>query len=95
MTPCKGCPHAAKCKKAGKCMKKNLPKRGQRAATNKAREIIMKKMDMQTELTHYQHMFLDQLEERLECPEKTYSKEGLAEKIQQTYADIDRNLGFS
>jgi hypothetical protein len=58
-------------------------------------KIIMKKMDMQTELTHYQHMFLDQLEERLECPEKTYSKEWLTEKIQQTNADIDRNLGFS
>lgn len=55
----------------------------------------MKKMDMQTELTHYQHMFLDQLEERLECPEKTYSKEWLTKKIQQTTADIDRNLGFS
>lgn len=38
MTPCKDCPHAAKCKKAGKCMKKNLPKRGQRAAKSKARK---------------------------------------------------------
>ena len=55
----------------------------------------MKKMDMQTELTHYQHKFLDQLEERLECPEKTYSKELLTEMIKQTNADIDRNLGFS
>ena len=38
MTSCKDCPHPAKCKKAGKCMKKNLPKRGQRAAKSKARK---------------------------------------------------------
>lgn len=35
MTPCKGCPHPAKCKKAGKCKKRSMPKRGQRAATNR------------------------------------------------------------
>lgn len=38
MKPCKGCPTPAKCKKAGKCMKKSLPKRGQRAATNKRKK---------------------------------------------------------
>lgn len=37
MTPCKGCPHPAKCKKAGKCLmkEKSMPKRGMRTATNK------------------------------------------------------------
>lgn len=38
MKPCKGCSTPAKCKKAGKCMKKSLPKRGQRAATNKRKK---------------------------------------------------------
>lgn len=39
MKPCKGCPTPAKCKKAGKCMKKKaMPKRGMRAATNKAKK---------------------------------------------------------
>ena len=39
MTPCSGCKTKAACKKAGKCMKKKaMPKRGMRAATNKAKK---------------------------------------------------------
>lgn len=38
MTPCKGCKTKAACKKAGKCMKKALPKRGMRAKTNKGKK---------------------------------------------------------
>lgn len=38
MTPCKGCPSPSKCKKAGKCAKKAMPKRGSRAAKSKARK---------------------------------------------------------
>lgn len=38
MTPCKGCPHPERCKKANKCMKKSMPKRGQRAATNRKKK---------------------------------------------------------
>lgn len=36
MKTCRSCSTEAKCKKAGKCMKKGLPKRGRRAAKNKA-----------------------------------------------------------
>lgn len=35
MTPCKGCPTPAKCKKAGKCAKKSMPKRGSRVMKSK------------------------------------------------------------
>lgn len=37
MTPCSSCPTPAKCKKAGKCAKKSMPKRGSRAAKSKAK----------------------------------------------------------
>lgn len=41
MALCKTCPTPAKCKKAGKCLKKSMPKRGSRAA--KTRQNFRKK----------------------------------------------------
>ena len=38
MTPCSVCKTKAACKKAGKCKKRSLPKRGMRAKTNKGRK---------------------------------------------------------